>query len=158
MEEKLAKFREQLLAQQSSHVAADSGSSLPEEPVTDIIKEEPAEACTVQQRRKPMVPIVVTDEPIVDETPAPWTTLQVATLVTKIALWCLLMALAVVVEFGAVFFAVSVLCFIFTNLRNRPRKRGELSAYSVFNPNGQAIDGSVSAQDFEQQLRYGALH
>lgn len=40
MEEKLAKFREQLLAQQSSHVATDSGSSLPEEPVTDIVKEE----------------------------------------------------------------------------------------------------------------------
>lgn len=102
--------------------------------------------------------IVVTDEPIVDETPSRWTRVDVAVFASKLVLWALLMALAVVVQFGAVFFVVSVFYVIFTNLRDRPRKRGELSAYSVFNPNVESIAGTVSAEDFEKQLQYGALH
>lgn len=66
------------------------------------------------------------------------------------------MVLFVRIEFGAVFFVCSALYFIFTNLRNIPRKPGELSAYSVFNPNCESIDGTLKAEQFESELRYGA--
>lgn len=101
---------------------------------------------------------MVTDEPVVDEESCTrWTKLDVATFVAKVTLWCLLMTLFVVLEFGAVFFVVSVFYVMFTNFRKRPRVRGELSAYSVFNPNVEAIDGSLTAQDLERQLTMGVL-
>ena len=37
------------------------------------------------------------------------------------------------------------------------RKAGEASAYSVFNENCEAIDGTFTAQQFEQNLRRGRM-
>jgi len=68
------------------------------------------------------------------------------------------MGIAVHIEFGAVFLVISALMFIYLNTRTSPRDNGELSAYSVFNPNCEAIDGTLKAEQFEAELRYGALH
>ncbi|CAH2045007.1 unnamed protein product, partial [Iphiclides podalirius] len=37
----------------------------------------------------------------------------------------------------------------------RPKKRGEVSAYSVFNENCTSIDGTLKAEQFEREIRYG---
>lgn len=161
MEAELAKFRAQLKT--TEDVAVQSP-----EPESNVPHEASSSRdASLVQRRRPAVSaatpmpssrIVVTDEPIVDETPWRWTLADVAVFASKLVLWALLMTLAVVVQFGAVFFVASVFYLILTNLRDRPRKRGELSAYSVFNPNVESIAGTVTAGDLEKQLQYGALH
>ncbi|KAH8028268.1 hypothetical protein HPB51_014223 [Rhipicephalus microplus] len=173
MEEELAKFRAQLKVKQEAAKApeqpdrAKSGSQSESNDTDSDAK--PATLTKLRKRREPVQTppmaasppssrIVVTDEPVVDEESCGrWTRLDVATLVLKLTLWCLLMTLFVVLEFGAVFFAISVFYVMFTNFRKRPRLRGELSAYSVFNPNVEAIDGSLTAQDLERQLTMGIL-
>lgn len=60
-------------------------------------------------------------------------------------------------EFGAVYFGISGLYIIWANTRVGPKKRGEVSAYSVFNPGCEAIDGTLKPEQFEREIRYGAL-
>ena len=57
------------------------------------------------------------------------------------------------IEFGAVFFLVSAILLMTSNLGKR--KAGEASAYSVFNENCEAIDGTLTAQQFEREIRHG---
>jgi hypothetical protein len=71
-------------------------------------------------------------------------------------LWTILYTIAIHLEFGTVYFIVSFLYAIWINTRTGPKKEGEISAYSVFNPNCEAIDGTLKAEQFEQELRYGA--
>ncbi|XP_001607723.1 SAYSvFN domain-containing protein 1 isoform X2 [Nasonia vitripennis] len=71
-------------------------------------------------------------------------------------LWATLYIIAVQVQFGAVYFVISVLVFIYFNTRSGPKKKGEVSAYSVFNPDCQSIDGTLKAEQFEREIRYGA--
>lgn len=74
------------------------------------------------------------------------------------SLWVFLFILAIHVEFGAVYFAISLLYIIWANTRTSAKRPGEVSAYSVFNPNCEAIDGTLNAEQFEREIRYGALH
>jgi len=59
-------------------------------------------------------------------------------------------------EFG--FLPVFFVCFLFyamyLTLKHSRRKPGEPSAYSVFNKNCEAIDGSITAEQFERELRF----
>lgn len=71
-------------------------------------------------------------------------------------LWITLYTIAIHLEFGTVYFIVSFLYAIWRNTGTGPKKDGEVSAYSVFNPNCEAIDGTLKAEQFEQELRYGA--
>lgn len=70
-------------------------------------------------------------------------------------LWITLYAVALKYEFGAVYFVLSALLFICLNTRSGPKRRGEPSAYSVFNPNCEAIEGTLDASQFEREIRYG---
>lgn len=161
----MAKFRAQLKEKQK--VTQNDRPTRPEVPSEseDFDVDSKSDLSAKPRKRRPLseapMPtsrIVITDEPVVDEAAcSSWTKLDVATLVAKLTLWCLLMTLFVVLEFGAVFFVLSVFYVMFTNFRKRPRIRGELSAYSVFNPNAEAIDGSLTAQDLERQLTMGVL-
>ena len=72
-------------------------------------------------------------------------------------LWILLWFFFVEVGFGAIYFIVSLLFFIVVSLRGSRRRPGEPSAYSVFNKGCEAIDGTLSAEQFERELRYGPL-
>lgn len=61
------------------------------------------------------------------------------------------------IGFGAVFFTISLLFFIYWNTRQskgRKRRKGEVSAYSVFNKDCQSIDGTLKAEHLEKQLLY----
>ena len=75
----------------------------------------------------------------------------------KILLWVLLWGFFVEVGFGAVFFVTSLLYLLVTSLRGSRRKPWEPSAYSVFNRNFEAIEGTLSAEQFERELRYGPM-
>ena len=79
------------------------------------------------------------------------------TTILKVLLWILLWGFFIEVGFGAVFFITSLLYFIITSLRGSRRKPWEPSAYSVFNRNFEAIDGTLSAEQFERELRHGPL-
>ncbi|KAL4706973.1 hypothetical protein ACJJTC_019511 [Scirpophaga incertulas] len=71
-------------------------------------------------------------------------------------LWLTLYAIFLKLQFGAVFFVVSILVGICLNTRTGPKKKGEVSAYSVFNQNCKSIDGTLKAEQFEREIRYGA--
>ena len=76
----------------------------------------------------------------------------------KILLWGLLWGFFIEVGFGAVFFITSILYMLVASLRGSRRKPWEPSAYSVFNRNFEAIDGTLSAEQFERELRYGPMN
>lgn len=76
--------------------------------------------------------------------------------VLKVVLWFLVWGFFIEVEFGVVYFIVSALVFLVVSLRgSRNRAPGELSAYSVFNKNCEAIEGTLTAEQFEREIRYG---
>lgn len=70
-------------------------------------------------------------------------------------LWATLYMIALEYEFGAVYFVLSALVFVCLNTRSGPKRHGEPSAYSVFNPNCEAIEGTLDASQFEKEIRYG---
>lgn len=74
----------------------------------------------------------------------------------KILLWVLLWGFFIEVEFGMVYLVASGLVLIVLSLRGgKKRAPDELSAYSVFNKNFETIEGTLSAEQFEKELRYG---
>ncbi len=85
-----------------------------------------------------------------------YTTQDYVVLVLKFALWFILLGLFVELEFGAVYFIVSLSFLIYRSMKSGSRKRNEISAYSVFNPNCERIDGTFTTEQFEKELRYGA--
>ncbi|XP_046427476.1 SAYSvFN domain-containing protein 1 [Neodiprion fabricii] len=95
-------------------------------------------------------------EESLDLTPAENPVLMQVTYLLYFLLWATLYMIALQFEFGAVYFIVSSLVLIWKNTRSGPKKKGEISAYSVFNPNCQAIDGTLNAEQFEREIRYGA--
>lgn len=87
-----------------------------------------------------------TDQP----SPSPW-----YMKVLKVSLWLILWRFFIEVEFGIVFVVTSALYFLYTSLWGSRRKPWEPSAYSVFNKDCEAIDGTLSADQFERELRLG---
>ena len=75
----------------------------------------------------------------------------------KALLWLLLWGFFVEVGFGAIFFITSLLYFIIVSLRGSKRRPWEPSAYSVFNKDFESIEGTLSAEQFERELRYGPM-
>nr|DBA27368.1 TPA: hypothetical protein GDO54_011527 [Pyxicephalus adspersus] len=61
-------------------------------------------------------------------------------------------------EFGLAYFVLSMFYWLYEGTR-RPgqRKKGEKSAYSVFNPGCEAIEGTLTAEQFERDLQYRPL-
>jgi hypothetical protein len=62
-------------------------------------------------------------------------------LTLKILLWTTLFALFIKLEFGIPYFIISLLIIIFLNT-NVGRNKSKISAYSVFNPNLERIQGN----------------
>ncbi|XP_076058013.1 SAYSVFN motif domain containing 1 [Oratosquilla oratoria] len=81
-----------------------------------------------------------------------YTRLDFITIGIKCLMWLFLFKVFMIFEFGAVFFVFSAFLFIWYNMRSEPKKQGEVSAYSVFNPNCEAIGGTFTAEQFEKQL------
>uniref|UniRef100_A0A3P9HV98 Si:ch211-59d15.9 n=1 Tax=Oryzias latipes TaxID=8090 RepID=A0A3P9HV98_ORYLA len=76
----------------------------------------------------------------------------------KVLLWLVLLGLFAELEFGLPFFVLSLFYWIYEGLRSPDqRKPGELSAYSVFNPDCQPLLGSLTAEQFEGEMGYRPL-
>ena len=88
--------------------------------------------------------------PDVPERSSPWWMIGL-----KALLWLALFGFFVEIEFGVVFFLSSVFYFMYTSMTRRKRKSSELSAYSVFNKNFERIEGTLTADQFERELRLG---
>ncbi|XP_078276270.1 SAYSvFN domain-containing protein 1 [Rhinoraja longicauda] len=75
--------------------------------------------------------------------------------VLKVLLWLVLLGLFIELEFGLVYFVFSMFYWIYIGTRApSEKKQGEVSAYSVFNPGCKAIQGSITAEQFERELQY----
>ncbi|XP_015277004.1 PREDICTED: SAYSvFN domain-containing protein 1 [Gekko japonicus] len=76
----------------------------------------------------------------------------------KFLLWLVLLGLFVELEFGLPYFVLSMFYWIYVGTRGPgERQNGEKSAYSVFNPGCEAIEGTLTAEQLERELQYGAL-
>lgn len=76
--------------------------------------------------------------------------LTLATYFLYALLWVTCFLIAIQLRFGAVYLVLSGLFGIYLNTRTTPKREGELSAYSVFNPNCEAIDGTLKPEHFER--------
>ncbi|NXW23361.1 SMDC1 protein, partial [Circaetus pectoralis] len=76
-------------------------------------------------------------------------------LLLKVLLWAVLLALFAELELGLPYFVLSLLYWMYAGTRGpAERRRGELSAYSVFNPGCAAIAGTLTAEQLERELHY----
>lgn len=83
------------------------------------------------------------------------TSLQWSIFGLKVILWVIVYLLCLEFEVGALFVIFSAFYIILSNLGNRSKNHWEPSAYSVFNPDCQAIDGTINPEQFEKEIRYG---
>ena len=75
----------------------------------------------------------------------------------KVLLWLVLLGLFVELEFGLAFFVLSLFYWLYEGLRSpAPREPGEMSAYSVFNPDCEPLLGSLTAEQLEGEM--GFIH
>ncbi|XP_076873759.1 SAYSvFN domain-containing protein 1 [Brachyhypopomus gauderio] len=73
----------------------------------------------------------------------------------KVLLWLVLLGLFSELDFGLPFFLISLFYWLYEGLRKpTTRQPGELSAYSVFNPNCQPILGTLTAEQLEGEMGY----
>ncbi|XP_061097759.1 SAYSvFN domain-containing protein 1 [Conger conger] len=76
----------------------------------------------------------------------------------KVLLWLVLLGLFSELGFGLPFFLISLFYWLYEGLRKpTERQPGELSAYSVFNPDCQPILGTLTAQQLEGEMGYRPL-
>ncbi|XP_008838263.1 SAYSvFN domain-containing protein 1 [Nannospalax galili] len=75
----------------------------------------------------------------------------------KVLLWLVLLGLFVELEFGLAYFVLSMFYWMYVGTRGPEEKReGEKSAYSVFNPGCEAIQGTLTAEQLERELQLRA--
>jgi len=72
-----------------------------------------------------------------------------------IILWLTTFAVMNYLEFGSLWIILSMFASIFLNLGKR--KRGEMSAYSVFNDGFKQLLGTMNAEQFDNEIRHGAF-
>jgi len=76
----------------------------------------------------------------------------------KLIGWLIGWAVFIHLEFGAVYFIISLMCFVYFTTSNQSAVGGDKgpSAYSVFNVNCERLDGTFTTEQFEKELRFGA--
>eukprot|EP00123_Amoebidium_parasiticum_P020200 comp44854_c0_seq1/m.47518 comp44854_c0_seq1/g.47518 ORF comp44854_c0_seq1/g.47518 comp44854_c0_seq1/m.47518 type:complete len:152 (-) comp44854_c0_seq1:241-696(-) len=77
----------------------------------------------------------------------------------KFLLWWLLLGFFAEHEFGTVYFTFSLFALVFSNLdwSGKRRKKGDLSAYSVFNPNFETLEGTLTGDQIDKEIRKGVM-
>lgn len=68
----------------------------------------------------------------------------------SVAIWLIVWYIFVIIEFGQLFFILSIFALIFLNLGER--RKGEMSAYSVFNKGFMKLLGTTTAEQFENEI------
>lgn len=70
-----------------------------------------------------------------------------------LAVWLLLFAVFIALEWAAVYFFSSLIALMLWNTSTKPRRPGQKSAYSVFNPNFERLDGELDVSTIEKEIR-----
>lgn len=71
--------------------------------------------------------------------------------------WFTCWLIAIELRFGIVYLLFSALFGVYFNTRTGPKAKNEVSAYSVFNENCESINGTLKAEQFDQEIRYGPM-
>lgn len=71
--------------------------------------------------------------------------------------WATCWLIAIELKFGIVYLLFSALFGIYFNTRTGPRRKGEISAYSVFNANCESIKGTLTAEQLQGEMLYGPM-
>jgi hypothetical protein len=71
-------------------------------------------------------------------------------------IWCICLGIMTHLEFGSLWILVTMFALIFLNLGTR--KKGELSAYSVFNAGFKQLLGTTTAEQFDKEIRHNIPH
>lgn len=71
--------------------------------------------------------------------------------------WATCWMIAIELKFGIVYLLFSALFGIYFNTRTGPRRKDEVSAYSVFNKNCESIKGTLTAEQLAGEMLYGPL-
>lgn len=71
--------------------------------------------------------------------------------------WATCWMIAIEMRFGIVYLLFSALFGIYFNTRTGPKRKGEISAYSVFNENCESIQGTLKGEQLEREMVYGPL-
>lgn len=69
--------------------------------------------------------------------------------------WATCWMIAIELKFGIVYLLFSALFGIYFNTRTGPRRKDEVSAYSVFNKNCESIKGTLTAEQLASEMVYG---
>ena len=72
--------------------------------------------------------------------------------ILKFLIWALLYFIFIKLEFGVVYFIVSLLVIMYLNTGKR--RSGEKSAYSVFNRDCEELPGTLKASQFEKEIMH----
>ncbi|OBS59753.1 hypothetical protein A6R68_09116 [Neotoma lepida] len=169
MEQRLAEFRE--ARKRAALVAQPSTTSLGEQ--TSAAKAEPAAATPktapgwlrrfLKWKASPAVPRANQAQEAAQQPPqstgVPLPSSRHQSLLTnitflKVLLWLVLLGLFVELEFGLAYFVLSMFYWMYVGTRGPgEKKEGEKSAYSVFNPGCEAIQGTLTAEQLERELQ-----
>ncbi|XP_069092429.1 SAYSvFN domain-containing protein 1 isoform X2 [Pleurodeles waltl] len=110
------------------------------------------------QQIAPVLPTSSFEDGSYPQQSKPVSSLLTKTLLLKFLLWLVLLGLFVELEFGLVYFVLSMFYWIYEGMRGPGEKKpGEKSAYSVFNPGCESIQGTLTAEQLERELQYRPL-
>ncbi|XP_052867688.1 SAYSvFN domain-containing protein 1 [Anopheles cruzii] len=154
----MVSFQQVRVEEKSTHVIIETDTQT----VTDETHKESPRAQHVRTKRSPANPEPVdsgselsdpSDAPPEEEEsmPRPRSLLTYLTYLVYFLFWVTLYAIAIELRFGVVFLMLSALLGIYFNTRTK-KSPGEISAYSVFNKNCEAIDGTLKAEQFEREI------
>ncbi|XP_050295181.1 uncharacterized protein LOC126735277 [Anthonomus grandis grandis] len=92
-----------------------------------------------------------------EASPQPLTVFDYIQYVLWFILWVTVYAIFIKLEFGVIYLIVSGLVGMYLNTRTGPKKKNEISAYSVFNKNCEKIGGTLDGEKMTQQMLYGGF-
>ncbi|XP_031178113.1 SAYSvFN domain-containing protein 1 [Sander lucioperca] len=165
MEQKLAEFRARRQAENTVKKdksagpqcsAADTADQTETTPTTDSQQTEDIRALSQSSPRKD------SSDWLLDNALGRWLSSRQLVFsnltLLKVLLWLVLLGLFAELEFGLPFFVISLFYWLYEGLRSpADREPGELSAYSVFNPDCQPLLGSLTAEQLEGEMGYRPL-
>ncbi|XP_062857622.1 SAYSvFN domain-containing protein 1-like [Trichomycterus rosablanca] len=160
MEQKLAEFRARRKVEKEEKKAEDveeSGLKAAESETNT----EPSERSTQPEQHPPVQQD--SSDWLLDSAVGRWLgvdRLAVTNLtLLKVLLWLVLLGLFCELDFGLPFFLISLFYWLYEGLRSPTLRRpGEMSAYSVFNPDCQPILGTLTAEQLEGEMGYRLLN
>ncbi|CAL8314806.1 unnamed protein product [Lota lota] len=170
MEQKLAEFRARRKAENATKTVESTADQLPKTstavdtivPTHESAPKAPTHANTSPQIERETTQVVDNSDWMRDSAIGRWLGSSKLAFTNrtlfKVLLWLVLLGLFAELEFGLPFFVISLFYWMYEGLRSpAARQPGELSAYSVFNPDCQPLLGSITVEQLEGEMGYISL-